>query len=251
MEETGIFTFGGLLFWVFAWLATALYPRRKATSSFFAAKVLPIFLRLRGRVTAEEGALLKKLLIFDMMNGLRAIQEDCHMVHHDLKPDNIFVGSDGIAKIGDFGLAKSSLEKSGSKLDLQTTREYAAPEFSGQTHAHNETITVTHKSDTFALGLILYELEKGELRFYENPNSNSGTARKSRDEWFTNHNGIAGEGFSTGSETTDELINALTHKDPEKRITMSEALEMDYFSNLPKWDSEDMARLRQKLVSIM
>ena len=44
----------------------------------------------------------------------------CSVVHRDVKPSNIFIGEDGVAKLGDFGLANS--------VGGGGTRRYMAPE---------------------------------------------------------------------------------------------------------------------------
>ena len=40
-----------------------------------------------------------------IINALDAIHNDYHLIHRDLSLRNIFIGKDGLIKIGDFGLA--------------------------------------------------------------------------------------------------------------------------------------------------
>jgi len=90
--------------------------------------------------------------------GLAAAHEK-GIVHRDIKPENIMVRKDGIVQIMDFGLAKlkgvSRLTKEGSTVG---TAGYMSPE---QIQGGD----ADHRSDIFALGVLLYEMMTGQLPF--------------------------------------------------------------------------------------
>mgnify|MGYP000686713054 CR=1 FL=1 len=81
------------------------------------------------------------------------------LVHRDLKPGNVFVGRNGIARIADFGLARLTSTPSTTEPGMaKGTPAYMAPE---QIQAH----AVDGRADIFALGAVLYELATGYTLF--------------------------------------------------------------------------------------
>ena len=78
----------------------------------------------------------------------------CHkrgVIHRDIKEDNIFVGSDGLFKIGDFGVSKST--QGGARAEsLKGTPNYLAPEVYLGEKSYSKTV------DLYSLGIVLYRL---------------------------------------------------------------------------------------------
>jgi len=84
---------------------------------------------------------------------------DLHIVHRDMSPPNVLITRHGEVKIVDFGLAKanSQLEKSEPGI-IKGKFGYLSPEAAfGK--------TVDHRTDVFAVGIILWEMLAGRRLF--------------------------------------------------------------------------------------
>src|SRR3984957_13596349 len=82
-----------------------------------------------------------------------------HVVHRDVKPQNVLIDHEGTAKVTDFGIART-LEEDGLTADGRVlgTTDYVSPEQALGQHA-------TGQSDLYSLGVVLYEMLTGELPY--------------------------------------------------------------------------------------
>lgn len=82
------------------------------------------------------------------------------VVHRDLKPSNLMITADGTVKLTDFGIAKdldaTALTAPGRTLG---TAAYMAPE------QIRGTPEVSHKTDIYSLGCVLYQMITGQTPF--------------------------------------------------------------------------------------
>lgn len=119
---------------------------------------------VQGTTLAAQFATLKTVpakLLFNWarqicvaLRGLHALDQP--LLHRDLKPDNVLLGSDLTVRLIDFGLAARLLE-SGTVPGVAGTLTYMAPETSqGQS---------VPASDLYSLGVLMYEGLTGRLPY--------------------------------------------------------------------------------------
>jgi serine/threonine-protein kinase len=82
------------------------------------------------------------------------------IVHRDIKPQNVLIDEEGMAKVTDFGIARS-LDEPGLTADGRVlgTTDYVSPE---QALGH----AVNGQSDIYSLGIVLYEMLAGDVPFH-------------------------------------------------------------------------------------
>src|SRR5439155_20446535 len=108
----------------------------------------------KGRLDVHEAL----EIALEVARGL-AFAHQNGLVHRDVKPQNVLLNGDRLAKVTDFGIARTldvdGMTQTGTVLG---TSNYIAPEqASGQ--------RVDAHSDVYALGVVLYELLARELPF--------------------------------------------------------------------------------------
>ena len=83
-----------------------------------------------------------------------------HIVHRDVKPQNVLIDEEGSAKVTDFGIARS-LDEEGLTAEGRVlgTTDYVSPE---QALGHD----VNGQSDIYSLGVVLFEMLTGDVPFH-------------------------------------------------------------------------------------
>ena len=138
-----------------------------------------------GTLDSEAAGQIRLSLARDFLRGLAYLHERSGMTHGDLKPQNIFIGVDGQAKVGDFDRTEAGNAYRMPKSKLPATNQYLAPEviadivvtdaayqnFTAQTPPPDikqksafrklQNVTLSQNADTFAAGVALYELFYG------------------------------------------------------------------------------------------
>ena len=111
-------------------------------------------IRRRGRLPATEAV----AYAIEIARAL-GVAHARHIVHRDVKPQNVLIDEEGSAKVTDFGIARTRDEE-GLTADGRVlgTTDYVSPEQAlGR--------PVTGQSDLYSLGIVLYEMLTGEVPF--------------------------------------------------------------------------------------
>jgi len=115
------------------------------------------------KIISEEAPMDYKNVISiskQIASGLSAAHKH-GIIHRDVKPHNILINEDGIAKIADFGIAKAVSTTTivdNTKETVMGSVHYFSPEQARGGY-------VDEKSDIYSLGIVMYEMLTGEVPF--------------------------------------------------------------------------------------
>jgi len=143
-------------------------------------------------------------LIAQVCLGLHYAHEN-HLVHSNLRPDNIFVTDDGVAKILNLGATSTIDRTMVSDNALRGSFEYMSPE---QIIGRD---VIDGRTDIFSAGIILYELASGR-RPFQAGSTTATLARTLRDD----------PPPIEGHERLNAILNRALHKEPAKRFASAQ-----------------------------
>ncbi len=110
----------------------------------------------------HENGPLNERAIMDISMGIAGALSHAHsnhIVHRDIKPQNILLTKDGKTKVTDFGIARVATDQTIDMPDnVSGSVYYIAPEQARGGYQD-------HKSDIYSLGITMYEMATGTLPF--------------------------------------------------------------------------------------
>lgn len=113
---------------------------------------LKSYIEKKGRLTYKEAV----SIAIQVGRGIE-VAHSKHIVHRDIKPQNIIISTEGKVKVTDFGIARAANNNT-IHADVMGSVHYTSPE-----QARNG--FVDGKSDLYSLGIVMYEMVTGRVPF--------------------------------------------------------------------------------------
>ncbi|XP_060763568.1 serine/threonine-protein kinase Chk2 isoform X2 [Neoarius graeffei] len=180
-----------------------------------------LFSRIKAQKQLKEG--IAKLYFFQMLKAVEYLHEN-GIIHRDLKPENVLLTShddECLIKITDFNQSKI-LEESSLMKTLCGTPTFLAPEV----FTADATGGYTHTVDCWSLGVLLFICLGGYPPF----NSES-SSMSVRDQIISGHYCFIRSRWESVSTQAKDLVKKLLVVDPNKRLSISEALQHPWIND--------------------
>ncbi len=113
---------------------------------------LKAYIEKKGRLDVKESV----SIAIQIAQGIKAAHAH-HIIHRDIKPQNIIISKDGKVKVTDFGIARVSSAQTINSNAMGSVH-YISPEQARGGY-------VDERSDIYSLGITLYEMLTGQVPF--------------------------------------------------------------------------------------
>ena len=128
------------------------------------------------------------------------------LVHRDIKPSNFIFNQDGILKLTDFGISKNLSGDLDGHTQTSTALSLGTPMYMSPEQVRS-TKDVTHLSDIYSLGVVLWEMVAGKKPYDLNTLSSFDLMTK-----------VVNETLSLTGTNWDRMIQKATQKEEGKRF---------------------------------
>ncbi len=161
----------------------------------------------RGRLSIAESV----SILSSVLDALAAAHRN-GLVHRDVKPENVLIGTDGVVKVADFGLARvvESSKHTATGGVVMGTVAYVSPEQIVNGHADS-------RSDVYSAGIMFFEMLTGTVPF------GGDSAVNIAFQHVNNHVPATSERVVGVPPALDELVHRATRREPAARPSDSGA----------------------------
>lgn len=111
------------------------------------------FIERKGKLELKEAV----GIAIQIAQGMEAAHAN-HIIHRDIKPQNIIISKEGKVKVTDFGIAKAATSNTIAAGQAVGSVHYISPEQARGGYSDE-------KSDIYSLGITLYEMISGKMPF--------------------------------------------------------------------------------------
>ena len=141
-------------------------------------------------------------IALQIAQGLSAAH-DRHIVHRDIKPQNILLGRDNVIKVADFGIARAASRNTVNAMAVGSVHYFSPEQARGE--------QCDERTDIYSLGITMFEMLTGQLPFQGDTSVAVALAH------ITNELPSI-DSYVTGvSEETKKIVKNCTGKKPEQR----------------------------------
>ena len=166
------------------------------------------YINLNGRLSMDQALNFS----IQIASGLEAAHEH-HVIHRDIKPQNIIVSKSGTIKVTDFGIAKAATSTTMSTTGIGSVH-YISPEQARGGYSDE-------RSDIYSLGITMYEMVTGRVPFEGDTNVAIALMH------IQNEMIPPRELYPDIYQSFEKIILKATQKKPERRYLTAAALIAD------------------------
>ncbi len=178
------------------------------------------YIEKKGKLSAKETISIS----IQMVTGLQAAHNQ-HIIHRDIKPQNIIISKEGKVKVTDFGIARATTSTQTISTSVMGSVHYTSPE-----QARGG--VVDQKSDIYSVGITMYEMVTGHVPF--DGDSTVTVALKHLQEEIKS----PVEEVPELPRSLVDIIMKCTQKNPERRYHDCESLLQDLKRSLVDPDGD-------------
>lgn len=171
------------------------------------------YIEKKGRLTSKEAV----SIAIQVAQGMEAAHSH-HIIHRDIKPQNIIISKEGKVKVTDFGIARAASSQTISSSAMGSVH-YISPEQARGGYSDE-------KSDIYSFGITLYEMLTGTVPF-DGDSTVSVAVQHIQDEILPLSRAVDGVPISV-----DRIVAKCTQKKTERRYQNATELIADLKKSL-------------------